>query len=337
VQPLAANLLQSAAKPANKNTRAHVDTHAARVAQYKAHELLPQVAVAVDKLRHENYHIPVLEHGNRKLVTKDTSNTQAGGVVEFSDADYVDAYRATVHAASSQAFRNLETSAELAALERINISMRVLLDGGSVADSVLSKLLSADAFAAYKLSLTSITHHNEDTYGDGMPSELRAYTAKLQLADFQNNKYEKMNGMRSVGRAKYTSAALSKTLNNAEILYESALEMLQEIWSTSAPYEQQQLQSWMDREIDFDAGAQRTIGICVDSIPRVRGSRSVHALDAGLPKLSQRLKRRECQLSALSAAATVLVYEPAPVEVEVYVSNRKLRELLNAVCDDDLY
>lgn len=337
MQPLAANLQQSAAKLANKTTRAHVDTHAARVAQYAAHELLPQVAVAVDKLRHENYHIPVLAHGNRKLATKDTSNTQAGSVVEFSDADYVDAYRATVHTASTQAFRNLETSSELTALERINTSMRVLLDGGIVADSALRKLLSADAFAAYKLSLTSITHHNEDTYGDGMPLELRAYTAKLQLADFQNNKYEKMNSMRSVGRAKYTSATLSNTLNHAESLYESALETLQEIWSASAPHEQQQLQSWMDRQIDFDAGMERTIGICVDSIPRVRGSRSVHALDAGLPKLTKRLKRRECQLSALSAAATVLVYEPAPVEVEVSAGSSKLQQLLNTVRDDDVY
>ena len=82
----------------------------------------------------------------------------------------------------------------------------------------------------------------------------------------------------------------------------------------------------MDREIDFDAGVERTIGIGPVLIPRVRGSRSSNALDSGLPKLSKRLKRKECQLLALRDAAWKLAFKPedqAAVSADVEL---KLRE-----------
>lgn len=61
-------------------------------------------------------------------------------------------------------------------------------------------------------------------------------------------------------------------------------------------------------------------------IPRVRGSRSSNALDSGLPKLSKRLKRKECQLLALRDAAWNLAFKPED-EVEVTAEDAlKLRE-----------
>jgi len=80
----------------------------------------------------------------------------------------------------------------------------------------------------------------------------------------------------------------------------------------------------MDREIDLDAGPDSKLGIDVDSIPRVRGSKSRSALDSGLPKLNQSLKRRECQLAAVSAAASALAFEAAE---EPVVSEQNLEQL----------
>ena len=97
----------------------------------------------------------------------------------------------------------------------------------------------------------------------------------------------------------------------------------------------------MDRELDFEAGAERTIGISPASIPRVRGSKSSNALDSGLPKLSKRLKRKECQLLALRDAAWKLAFkqqvtadlaDSAPV-----VRSELLNKLLQLRDDGDLF
>jgi hypothetical protein len=161
-----------------------------------------------------------------------------------------------------------------------------------------------------------------------MPDELSGYNRKLKAADFQQAKYEKMSGLASTGRANYKHGTVSRALDKAESLYESALERLEEIWGTATPAELYELQNWMDRDIDFDAGNDRTIGICVDSIPRVRGSKSPRALDSGLPKLSKRLKRKECQLVALRQAAWDLAFES---EQDDDVQNQELSPLLKSL------
>jgi hypothetical protein len=92
----------------------------------------------------------------------------------------------------------------------------------------------------------------------------------------------------------------------------------------------------MDRDVDFDKGFERTVGIDADTIPRVRGSKSHRALDSGLPKLSQRLKRKECQLVALREAAWDIAFER---EQDDYVPNpalsTKLKALMAKIGRDD--
>jgi hypothetical protein len=132
--------------------------------------------------------------------------------------------------------------------------------------------------------------------------------------------------------------------NKSDGLYERAIERLQEIWECASPYEQYQIQKWMDRDIDFDAGHDRKIGIGPVLIPRVRGSKSINALDSGLPKLSKRLKRRECQLVALRDAAMKLAFkteDEVPTDLteqhqqKVRASSEKLRQLLRNMYEDD--
>jgi hypothetical protein len=182
---------------------------------------------------------------------------------------------------------------------------------------------------------------SEIDYGDGEPSALRAYKAWVKQGDFEYNKYERKSSRRSSGRAKYKSQTIDRSTNKSDGFYESALECLEEAWGVASAYEQHQLQKWMDREIDFDAGFERTIGIGPMLIPRVRGSKSSNALDSGLPKLSKRLKRKECQLLALRDAAWKLAFKPeeeTPVEISVeqrLKMRKKMNKLLRIGLDDD--
>jgi hypothetical protein len=186
--------------------------------------------------------------------------------------------------------------------------------------------------------LTSQQHPSEIEYGDGMPHDLRSYKSLLQQADFEYNKYDRMSSLRSSGRVRYSAVTVKRAENKAEALYEDALERLEEIWACASPCEQHYLQNWMDRELDFDAGNNRTIGIDPVSIPRVRGSRSHNALDTGLPKLSKRLKRKECQLMALRSAAFDLAFQETREQEQRSVSgveSKKLKELLRKIGRDD--
>ena len=78
------------------------------------------------------------------------------------------------------------------------------------------------------------------------------------------------------------------------------------------------------------------IGIEADTIPRVRGSKSSHALDSGLPKLSQRLKRKECQLVALREAVWDIAFERVQeISVPNPVVSSKLKAILASMGRDD--
>ena len=120
-------------------------------------------------------------------------------------------------------------------------------------------------------------------------------------------------------------------------MYEDALERLGEIWSCASHAEKYELQNWLDREYDWDKGVNSTLTIDCGGVPRVRGSRSVNALDSGLPKLSKRLKRKECQLQALRSAACAIAFMAK--QEEEYIPNTvvsaKLKALLANIGRDD--
>jgi hypothetical protein len=278
-------------------------------------------------------------HGFRKLnVEHGYKSDLASNNYEHREADYVDACAVKTYEMDEQTFRDIQDAQELQKLQRINQQLETILANKNVSDKRLRATLTAEEYTEYTASLENVSHPAEITYGDGMPSVLHSYTAILRQADFQNNKYEKMNGLKSVGRKKYSSSSLTAVSNKAESLYELALERLGEIWSSATPTEQYELQTWMDREIDFDKGFNSTLSIDCVGIPRVRGSRSINALDSGLPKLSKRLKRKECQLQALRSAACVIAFEPEqePEYATNPVVSAKLRALLRRNDDDDL-
>ena len=295
------------------------------MSQYTTQLLIPEVDACVDLIQHTNYSIPTLQYGSRVLTQRDR-NVALGAAYEFTEADYVDGYEPETYTLPDVEFNATLSIEQVARLHKLNELLRRFVNGSSVTDKQLKSVLDAEQYSEYITALTSPQHLSEITYGEGEPSALRPYKAWVKQGDFEYNKYERMSSRRSSGRAKYKSQTIDRVYNKSDGFYERALECLEELWGVSSAYEQHQLQKWMDREIDFDAGFERTIGIGPVLIPRVRGSRSGNALDSGLPKLSKRLKRKECQLLALRDAAWKLAFKPedqAAVSADVEL---KLRE-----------
>jgi hypothetical protein len=180
-------------------------------------------------------------------------------------------------------------------------------------------------------------HESEIKYGDGMPSQLKSYIKLVSEADFLNSRYEKIQGSTIYGSVKYTNATIMKAGSKAESAYEDALERLDEIFSLSHGLERYELDLWMDRAIDFEKGIDRTIDVQPETIPRVRGSKSVNALDSGLPKLSVRLKREMCVLYVLleTVCDIAFVVPEAPDQninaVSSAAEKLKLQQLLRII------
>jgi hypothetical protein len=273
--------------------------------------LLPAVDKCIDDLQYENYNIPTLKYGERVLIQRESSGYRGVGAdaYVFTEADYVDAREIKTYSVPVVTLQTIDDAKQVTKLARLNALLEQLVTGKAVTKARIKSALTLEQYNEYVYKLDAEQDPSEINYSNGMPDELRSYNRKLKAADFQQAKYDKMAAMASTGRAKYKHGTVGKSLDKAESLYEDALERLKEIWGMAAPAELYELQNWMDREIDFDAGHNSTIGICVDSIPRVRGSKSTRALDSGLPKLSQRLKRQECQLVALREAAWDIAFE----------------------------
>jgi hypothetical protein len=290
--------------------------------------LLPQVDKRIDDLEYENYNIPTLAYGQRVLVLKDRSGGIGADAYVYTEEDYVDARVMRTFEVPAVTLRTIDDAKQVLQLAKLNALLEQLVNGTTLTTAKLKAALTLEQYNDYVYRLENDLHPSEIAYGSGMPDELSGYNRKLKAADFQQAKYEKMSGLASTGRANYKHGTVSRALDKAESLYETALERLEEIWGTATPAELYELQNWMDRDIDFDAGHDRTIGICVDSIPRVRGSKSHRALDSGLPKLSKRLKRKECQLVALRQAAWDIAFES---EQDDDVQNLELSPLLKSL------
>lgn len=296
---------------------------------------MPEVDGRIDDIQYANYSIPTLQHGNRVLVARDRVASTAFDYTH-SETDYVDAREEKTYTLPDAGFNATLNSYELLQLNKLNELLRKLVSDKTVSDKQLKRVLTEQQYADYKESLTAVVHSSEIKYADGMPAELRSYQALLKAADFEYNKFEKMSARSRNGRAHYRPDTVRRGYDKAEALYEHALERLEEIYNSGDGYHRYQLQLWMDRELDFDAGAGRTIGISPASIPRVRGSKSSNALDSGLPKLSKRLKRKECQLLALRDAAWKLAFKQQVAAVDVPVGrSERLNKLLQLRDDED--
>ena len=292
--------------------------------------LIPKVDKRIVDVQYANYNVPTLMYGERVLIDREDSGYRGVGAdaYVFTEEDYVDGREETTYEEPDVTLRTIDDAKQVVRLAKINALLQQLINDKTSTTAQLRSALTPVQYNDYVRSLTAVTHLSEINYGSGMPRDLRRYNQLLKAADFQLAKYEKMAGLKSVGRAKYKHDTLKNAYNKAEHMYEHALENLEELWGVITPAERHELQQWMDRDVDFDKGFDRTIGIEADTIPRVRGSKSTRALESGLPKLSKRLKRKECQLVALRQAAWDIAFEK---EQDDYVQNQELSPLLKSL------
>lgn len=304
-----------------------VERLSALVCQHTTQMLLPRIDKRLDDLQYENYNIPTFMYGERKLIIRDRYHQMSSGAYQHVEADYEDARVEKKYVLHEHTFSEIHDRLELNKLSKLNDMLEKMLRNKNISNKQMQSTLTDEEYANYITSLDLVSHSAEIMYGDGMPSELSDYNTYVKRADFQNNKFEKMHGEKTFRKKNYSSASITAASNKAESLYESALERLGEIWGVASHAERFELQNWLDREIDLDEGVKSKLSIDCVGIPRVRGSKSKNALDSGLPKLSKRLKRKECQLQALRSAACTIAFETEVVE-EVAVSSSVLKNKL---------
>lgn len=316
--------------------KSNVDSHIALVCQHTTRLLLPLVAECIDNINYENYHIPELIHNHRKLKER-VGYFDVAGADEYGEEQYEGERTAETYDEIDLPFRLITDLDECKRLELINELFNSAVNNKTIALSKFKRALTQQQYESYIESLTKVVDMSEIQYGNGMPDVLHSYIAYVKDADFQFNKFESMSGKRSTGRAVYKSDVVAKTERKAETLYEKALERLAEIYSTASGADKSQFSFWFDREITIEQGVDTTHSNNCVGVPRVKGSKSSNALDTGLPKLSSRLKKRECQLHALVEAAFELTYEYTFVEEVVELTeeqkNRfnKLRSLTKSL------
>jgi hypothetical protein len=280
------------------------------VQQHTTQFLLSRVAQRIANLEHENYTIPVASN-KRKTRDGAIKKQDAAGLFFYSEQDYADAEIETVVETETRDFAPSIDNIKLKSLTRINAQIERVLHGGSTTTAQLRTLLTQQQYEDYTASLTDIRDNTELMYGDGMPQELADYNAMLKRADFAFGKAEKMSGMQNAGLRKYKMGAVAKVASQSQSLYERAVERLEEIFSDVSGEDKIRLEHWMDREVLF--GADGNTSIDCEGVPRVRGSKSHYAQDAGLPKLSKQLKRTICSLIALRDAASDIAFVPIKV------------------------
>lgn len=278
--------------------------------QHTTQFLLPRVSQRIAEIDEENFAVPLASNKCKFICT---TNSALGADRHCVDApeDNADTKTAVEVESVTRDFVASMDDLQLQTLIKINIQLDQLLRGETVSASKLRSVLTQQQYTDYLASLDTPRHSVEVMYSGGMPQELKDYNIRLRKADLVFNKYEKMAGLQAVGKRKYKMHVLSDTEYLSQHLYENAIERLDEIFGCASGAELQTLHNWMDRDVVF--GANGNVGIDFERVPRVRGSKSHQAQDAGLPKLSKRLKRQACMLSALMTAASDIAFVPFKV------------------------
>lgn len=300
--------------------------------QYATQFLLPKLAKRCDEIEEENYVIPVAPN-KRQLRGNATSVLGADGLYSFPDEDYAYVKVAVTYDASHFVLRDDLLSDDAKKLARINALIEAIFAKRTVRDGQLRSVLTDAQWSYYEELLQEIRHTVEIDYADDTPAVLVRYNELLKRADFEYGKAE-----RYAAKArycwKYKQSTITRTYENAESLYETALEYLQEQLETAERNDYgtyHLITKWLDRDVVF--GEFGNVSLSNVGVPRVRGSKSHNAQDAGLPKLSKRLKREESVLMALLVAACdiAFVLPQQQTTISSPVVSKKLQEFLNNI------
>jgi len=273
------------------------------VAQYTTQLLLPRIAKCIDDIVYENYTMPASQ---RAVIRSGNSASVLGTDGLYRFADEVNSKPSDDNNYDATAFmlKDVLNHEDLKRLEKINGMFELYLREGKMRLGQLRNVLTAAQYIENTDAIKTQEHNAEILYGAGMPTALKQYNILLRKGDFMTGRFE---AMPMAGMPKYKYGAASRVEDQAVSLYEDALGRLEEIFTEVSGAELNQLHTWMDRSIEF--GQASGLETDAHGMPRVRGSTSSYALNAGLPKLSKRLKRDECALKVLLKVAANIAFE----------------------------
>jgi hypothetical protein len=275
--------------------------------------------------------VPVLLHQER--VVRKTSDNQSYPVGHVhAETDYVDAQDQYIYTTPTWSLREDLTAEQVQQLHAINTAVRAGLKYKSITLPQLRRALTSQQLQEFAASLVDAHEQNEVMYGSGMPDPLRDYNAALRTADFAWSRFEALptTPRLSSRRVKNASANME---DSAISLYEVAIERLTDIFTSAQRGDYgagmySELQTWMDRAVEFDSKMPNAVDTNPYAMPRVRGSKSRYAQDSGLPKLSKRIKREYCALIALLVAECELAFV-LPVQQQAEQTTEETIQLRN--------
>lgn len=166
--------------------------------------------------------------------------------------------------------------------------LAVLLDrlkqGKNVQNRDLKTWLGAELYANFESMQRGQAELREELATK--PAEIVEYERRLKAALFSDNKAE---GYSTRGKAK----AAAKARHKAEVLFEHALEYLQELVEADPA-----LQMWFDRATDWTIDGE--VSACAASMPRVVTSKSADNRGGGITSRKQSV--REMKIYAIEIA-----------------------------------
>lgn len=283
------------------------DAHAARVEQYKLLNLLGKIAGRIDDLHYENFHVPILLYQERVL-RDDCLNAHRANQQPLRESAYIDARHVHSYGTPDFPLRCITSTKELKCLIYCNQAFQFSINEKTIPSTLLKRALNDEQLRFLHQECEEVVELSEIQYGDGVPEQLRVYNKKLSKADLIWGHYQRLAEKSNVSKSVRRAAE-----ERSESLYEKALEHLEEFFDCAkrgdfGPEMPARLQSWMDRPLDFDEGVNRALNINAREMPRVRGSKSLYAMDSGLPKLSKKLKQQYCALRVLLVAACEIAF-----------------------------
>ena len=150
------------------------------------------------------------------------------------------------------------------------------------------------------------------------PDEIKEYEERLRQAFFIYNRADSYS-------QRGNSATAQKLFNQADKLFERALERLQEI-TESDP----RLAAWFDRPLDFSLDS--TFNTNPDQVPRVVTSRS--RINQSVGFTGARQTKADIKLAVLKEALEDLIYEKDDSNTKTAGPSSKLQQILNGADDE---
>jgi len=205
-------------------------------------------------------------------------------------------------ASDGMALRKL-TDKETSRKKRLERLLKKIEDGKDVSRRELQTALTEAEWEAYEQMA-----EQESSLKDleNRPKDFDRYIDILKLADFYHNRAQSTPTTSRSRRDHDGRAGAARLAVKAESIYESALEHLEELIMGADRLERGDLLTWLDRPVEFTAGAD--IGADPISVPRVLGSRSIHARSS-LTQHNVFEIRRGNKRQALQEALNSLIYE----------------------------